>query len=300
MAKSRVIVKRRQAVQNIRKITRTMQLIATARFQAMFNRTMRTRPYSEKISALVSHVAEDQTDFAHPLLHKNEASGKARHLLITSNRGLCGGYNGSLIRAALEHAQTREAAGQQVDFHVVGNKGVSYFRFLGREMVLAEPDFPERPPFALIERLAISLMDMYAREQIDAVYVTYMKFISSGVQQVETMQLLPVEPPKQEEEQPRDAQKPAKPVTGETQYEFIPGPAHLLAELLPEMVEVCLFQSFMDAAVSEQVARMVAMRAASDAANDMIRSLTRQFNRARQNQITLDLLDVVSGAEALQ
>jgi F-type H+-transporting ATPase subunit gamma len=292
MAKARAIVKRRKAVQNIRKITRTMQLIATARFQAAFNRAVASRPYTDGITELVRKLSGEAGELDHPLLKQNTESKKSVHIAITANRGLCGGYNAQLSRAAVEHNRTREALGEHVDLYACGKKGIAYFKFTRRPMARQFTQFEDKPRFAEVEPIASELIDAYERKEIDAAYVTYMKFISTGTQRVETMQLLPIE---KREAAPEGASQSG----GGAQYEFSPPGDELLKELLPQTVKIRLYQCFTDAAVSEQVARMVAMKAATDAAGDMIKSLTGQYNRARQGQITLELLDIVSGAEAL-
>lgn len=293
MAKARAIIKRKKAVGNIRKITKTMQLIATARFQAAFNRATATKPYTERITELVEQLSARQGDAQHPLLRKNTESKRSVLIVITSNRGLCGGYNSSLLRGAMEQLRHLEGAGQTVDLYAMGKKGIGYFKFLGRAVAKSDTRFEEKPKFLEVEEIASALIDMYVRREIDSVYVTYMRFVSTAVQRVTTMQLLPIEQQVKGEEE-----APAKgPVV---QWEFIPSAEELLAELLPETVKIRLFQAFIDAAVSEQVARMVAMKAATDAAGDMVKSLSQQYNRARQSQITLELLDIVGGAEAIK
>jgi len=291
MAKSRAIDKRRKAVQNIRKITRTMQLIATARYQAAYNRAMAGKPYTERITQLVEELSRSRGDLQHPLLRANAEAKRSVLIVITSNRGLCGGYNSSLLRLAGEHLRTREAGGEKVDLHMMGKKGMAYFRFVGRALARKETKFEDKPAFADVEQMAGELMGAYERREIDSVHVTYMKFVSAGVQQPTTLQLLPIEQPPAEAEELRPAVA--------VRYDFTPPAEELLAELLPEMVKVRLFQCFTDAAVSEQTARMVAMKAATDAATDMVKTLTQRYNRARQTQITLELLDIVGGAEAL-
>jgi len=290
MAKARAIIKRRKAVQNTRKITRTMQLIATAQYQAAYSRATRTKPYTERITDLAGQLSGGQGQIEHPLLQVNTESKRSVLLVLTSNRGLCGGYNGNLLRTAVAHVDKRRAAGETVDLHVAGKKGIFYFNFLGRQMAWTDTSFDDKPAFSQVEPIASSFMDAYQRKQVDSVWVTYMKFISAGVQEVETVQLLPIEPPETAEGQAATT----------TQYDYTPPPDVLLGELLPETVKVRLFQCFTDAAVSEQASRMVAMKAATDAAADMIKTLGRQYNRARQGQITLELLDIVAGAEALQ
>ncbi len=292
MAKARTIIKRRKAVQNIRKITRTMQLIATARFQAAFNQATASKAYTQGITRLVEELAGDEADLEHPLLRVNEESRHSVLIVITSNRGLCGGYNAAVLRAALEHLDSRRAAGEQVDIFAVGKKGITYLKFLNYKLATELAVFEDRPQFSTVDPIAQTMMDAYERRAVDSVHVTYTRFESAARQHVETLKLLPLEPPTGRGEAVTGA-----PFSG---YEYSPPRRELLAELLPETVRIRLFQCFLDAAVSEQVARMVAMKAATDAAGDMIRGLSQQYNRARQSQITLELLDIVGGAEALK
>jgi F-type H+-transporting ATPase subunit gamma len=288
MANRRVLVKRRKAVRNIRKITRTMQLIATARFQAAFNRAVASRPYTEKLAELVADLSRAAGNVEHPLLNTNEGASHAALVVLTSDRGLAGGYNGNVLRVALNHLD-QHAGGKTVDVHMVGKKGISYFRFLRRPVAEQTSGIGDRPRFDQVEPIANALIDRFIRGEIASVHVAYMKFLSAGQQRPVVVQLLPLSP-----ETPKGEEK-AKAV----EYEFSPDPKQLLDELLPATVRVRLFQAFNDAAVSEQVARMVAMKAATDAAQDMIKALTREYNRARQTQITMELLDIVGGANAL-
>ncbi|GMV96914.1 MAG: ATP synthase F1 subunit gamma [Phycisphaerae bacterium] len=291
MAKARAIVKRRKTVQNIRKITRTMQLIATARFQAAYTRATASRPYTERITELAEQLSRGTGQIDHPLLRVNVESNRSAVVVITSNRGFCGGYNAAVLRAATEHVRTAETAGRTVDLHVMGRKGIGFFKFLNRPMASTDTRFEDKPRFEDVNAFAERMIAAYQRREIDAVHVSYTRFISTSVQRAATIQLLPIE---------RPAGADGAAAGAGVEYEFTPPAAELLAELLPETVKVRLFQCFMDAAVSEQVARMVAMKSATDAAGDMVKSLTQQYNRARQSQITLELLDIVSGAEAIK
>src|ERR1700712_788222 len=288
MANRRVLVKRRKAVRNIRKITRTMQLISTARFQAAFNRAVATRPYTEKLAELVADLSRAAGDVDHPLLRTNPGAHHAALVVLTSDRGLAGGYNASVLRAATAHLD-EQPAGITTDVHMVGKKGISYFRFLPRPVAEQTSGIGDRPRFEAVEPIANALIDRFVRGEIASAHVAYMKFLSAGQQRPVVVQLLPLQPEVKEGEEKK------KPV----EYEFSPDPQQLLDELLPATVRVRLFQAFNDAAVSEQVARMVAMKAATDAAQDMIKALTREYNRARQTQITMELLDIVGGANAL-
>jgi F-type H+-transporting ATPase subunit gamma len=177
---------------------------------------------------------------------------------------------------------------------MVGKKGIGYFRFLRQAVAEQTSGIGDKPRFEQIEPIANSLIDRFTRGEIASVHVAYMRFFSAGVQRPAVVQLLPLMP----EEKPEKKGEP-KEKKRSIEYEFSPDPRQLLDELLPATVRVRLFQAFTDAAVSEQVARMVAMKAATDAAGDMIKALTREYNRARQTQITMELLDIVGGANAL-
>jgi len=287
MANRRVLVKRRKSVRNIRKITRTMQLIATARFQAAFNRAVATRPYTEKLAELVADLSRAAGEVDHPLLKTHDEVPRSALVVLTSDRGLAGGYNANVLRAAVNHLEEQSARGVTTDIHMVGKKGIAYFRFLRRAMDEQTSGIGDKPRFAQVEAIANGLMDRFVRGEIASAHVAYMRFLSAGQQRPAVVQLLPLAP--------ETGGAKATPV----EYEFSPEPRQLLDELLPATVRARLFQAFNDAAVSEQVARMVAMKAATDAAGDMIKALTREYNRARQTQITMELLDIVGGANAL-
>lgn len=299
MAKARQIVKRRKAVTNIRKITKTMQLIATARYQQAFQRATATKPYTRKITQLVEELsAAAQGQIDHPLLRENPDAPSDLLLVLTSNRGLCGGYNASVLRTAFAHLESH--ADRPTELHVVGKKGNAYFRFIRRAVDRAITNIDDRPRFDQVEPIASELMKRYEAGALRHVSVVYMRFVSAGRQVPEVMRLLPLSG-----ETTQAAEKTATPPAaaagvGTVQYDFSPEPEQLLKVLLPQTVKVRLYQSFTDAALSEQVARMVAMKAATDAAGEMIKLLSRQFNRARQSQITMELLDIVGCAEALK
>jgi len=292
MANRRVIVKRRKTVRNIRKITRTMQLIATARFQAAHNRALATRPYSDGLAALVCDLTSVVEDVSHPLMRAPQGVKRAALVALTSSRGLCGGYNTNVLRTSIAHLKGLEAQGLEADVYMVGKKGINYFKFLRRPMVERITTISDAPRFHQVEPIARTLMERFAAGEIASAHVAYMRFLSAGRQRPVVMQLLPLAT----EATPGEGKTaPAKTV----QYEFSPEPKQLLEELLPATVRVRLFQCFTDAAASEQIARMVAMKAATESAGDMITALTRKYNRARQTQITMELLDIVGGANAL-
>jgi len=291
MASARIIVKRRKTVRNIRKITRTMQLIATARFQAALARATAAKPYTERLAQLVSDLSSVTENVTHPLMRPAADVKKSVMVVITSGRGLCGGYNSNVLRTAVSHLKDAEAEGVSTDIHMVGKKGCNYFKFLGREFLETLPDITDKPRFDQIEPLGNELMGRFINGEIASVHVCYMQFVSAGKQTATVTQLLPLQ---------QDVAEGAEESTHNTQYDFSPNPEELLAELLPATVRIRLFQCFTEAIASEQIARMVAMKAATEAAGDMITTLTRQYNRARQTAITMELLDIVGGANALK
>lgn len=298
MAKTREIKRRIKAVANIRRITKTMQMIATARFQAALKRATASKPYSRKIAELVAELAGAAAtgSVQHPLLQSpSPAVGRELLLVITSNRGLCGGYNSNILRAASNYL--KQAAGVTVDIEVVGKKGLNFFKFSNIPVSQSLTQFGDKPAYEEVEALAQRYMDDFAGRKYDAVRVCYMAFQSVARQSPAVVRLLPMENPAAEGSK---AQASAASSTEATSYDFSPQPAELLGELLPETVKIQLFQFFNEAVVGEQVARMVAMKSATDAAGKMGKTLTRKYNRARQAAITTELSEIISGAAALK
>jgi F-type H+-transporting ATPase subunit gamma len=299
MAKARAIVKRRKAVRNIKKITKTMQMISTAKFQKALKRAVGTKPYTLKVRELVGELAATLGDqVSHPLLTKSSGTGKIAVLVITSDRGLAGAYNGSILRAANIYLKEQEAAGKKIDLYVSGKKGIGYFNFQKRPIAKRFDQFPDAPKFAEVERVADDFMQQFIDGKVDEVRVVYMNFVSTSTQRAEVMQLLPLTA--LEEAGRKEAKEEAKKTHSETVYEFSPDPKTLLDELLPLTVKTALFQAFLDATTSENVARMVAMKSATDNADEMVKALTMQYNRARQSQITTELAEIMGGVEAMK
>jgi F-type H+-transporting ATPase subunit gamma len=299
MAKARAIVKRRKAVRNIRKITKTMQMIATAKFQKSLKRAVGAKPYVRKIRELVGELAASVGDVKHPLLRQPSEEGDRTNrialIVISANRGLAGGYNGNVLRTASAFIRAQEAAGKTVDLYVAGKKGIAYFRFQKRTITQRYDQFGDLPKFADVERAVDFFIGEFTSGKLDSVHVAYMNFISAGQQKAEVLTLLPLAAvaPASEQKQPSGPK-------GQTTYDFYPSAKELLDELLPQTVKVALFQSFLDATTSENVARMVAMKSATDNADKLIKSLTMQYNRARQSQITTELSEIMGGVEAMK
>ncbi len=288
MANRRAIVKRRKAVRNTKKITRTMQLIATARFQAAMNRAIATRPYTDRLAELVADLSGVAGDYVHPLMEVHGSAKKAAIVILTSNRGFCGGYNVNVLKVAAGRLAELAEDEIETDIYMVGSKGTRAFAHQGRDFRESYTHFGEKPEFAQVEPFAQDLIERFVTGEISAVYVAYMHFYSPGKQAPEVFRLLPLTAPGGPEASGSKAD-----------YEIRPSAQEILDQLLPASVRMRLFQSFNDAVVSEQIARMAAMKAATEAAEDMIKNLTQEYNRARQSQITMELLDIVGGADAL-
>jgi F-type H+-transporting ATPase subunit gamma len=327
MAKARAIVKRRKAVRNIRKITKTMQMIATAKFQKSLKRAVGTKPYTLKVRELVRELAASVGNVEHPLLRRPgnggvEATNRIALVVITSNRGLAGAYNGNVLRATTAFLRQQEAAGKRVDLYVAGKKGASYFQFQKRPIAMRIDTISDPPRFSEVNPLAERFIREFTGGGIDAVHVAYMNFISTGVQRPELLTLLPLAGVQEavdhiarqvaeKEDQARagalDARRSGADVRLEqhvldtkTIYDFSPEPRVLLDELLPLTIKTALFQCFLDATTSEHVARMVAMKSATDNADKMVKALTMKYNRARQSQITTELSEIMGGVEAMK
>ena len=310
MAKARAIVKRRQAVQNIRKITRTMELIATARFKKALDRATQAEAYTRKIAELVADLGQTSGDVSHPLLQRREPVRRTLLLVLTSNRGLAGGYNGNVLRVATRSYQDARAEGVATTLEVAGKRGIAFFRFRGIQADTTYTQFDDRPQFDEVEVLADRYIGMFVRGEIDRLDVAYTRFISAARQEAVLATLLPMTAAQVGEVSTptRPAPATATPTDGRaapspaerTPYEFLPDARSILEEIVPVSFKVRLFKCFLDAAVSEQIARMVAMRGATGNADEMVKSLTRLYNRARQAQITRELAEIIGGAAALE
>jgi F-type H+-transporting ATPase subunit gamma len=308
MAKARAIVKRRKSVQNIRKITRTMELIATARFKKALDRATEAEAYTRKIAELVADLGATALDVSHPLLEVRDPVRRSLLLVLTSNRGLAGGYNGNVLRVATRTHQDYQTDGIEPILEVAGKRGINFLRFRGVQAAATYTQFEDRPQFDEVEVLANKYIAMFVKGEIDRLDVAYTQFINSARQVAVVQTLLPMTTAQVGESgasvrqaKPKGTAEVAAPAKGErVPYEFLPDPKSILEEIVPVSFKVRLFKCFLDAAVSEQIARMVAMRGATENADDMIKSLTRLYNRARQAQITRELAEIIGGAAALE
>ncbi|MBY0526000.1 MAG: ATP synthase F1 subunit gamma [Gemmataceae bacterium] len=304
MAQTRALVKRRKAVRNIRKITRTMELIATARFKKALDRAVEAEAYTRKIGELAADLSANATNISHPLLQVREKITNSLVLVIASNRGLCGGYNASIMREAIGCVRKTQSEGVTLHLELSGRRAIQYFRFQGIPAEQTYTHFEDKPRFDEVDELAKRYIADFISGKLDRVEVVYMKFLNAARQIPVTETLLPLSgavPQKTGSSLERRAEaRAAAPHVGKVQYEFYPNAADILQEILPESFKVRLFKAFLDAAVSEQIARRVAMSSATENAGEMIKDLTQQYNRARQANITKEIMEVIGGAEALK
>lgn len=289
MGNTRDIKKRMKAVGNIKRITRTMQMIATSKFARAQQASVASRPYTESLFGLVAKLNAAGVGEGNPLLSQPNPKAPELTLVISAERGLCGPYNGTILRTALKHLRANEGT----KLEVVGKKGATALRFNGYSDFRHMPALGDRPEYADVERIAIDYINRFINGEISAVRIVYMKYISAGKQVPTVLQLLPFSTPE-------NSEKSAEASGFSDVYEFSPDAESLLEYLLPAAVKAVLFQSFNDAIVSEHIARMVAMKAATDNAGKMGNALKRQFNRLRQAQITTELTEIISGAAALE
>ena len=296
MANPKALDKRRKSIRNIRKITRTMELIATARFKKAMDRATAATAYTDRMAQLVSDLMQTGLEVSHPLLEVRDEPQRAVLLVLTANRGLCGGFNGNLLRAGLQRWKHLKAEVPECQLEVSGKRGIGGFKFRGHEPDEAFTHFEDKPSFAEVDEIASRYLDDYATGKIDRLDVVYMRFESVSRQHVAVETMLPLGT--FEEETTAEEQPPAAPAQ-RSEYEFLPSPASILEEIVPTSFKVNLFKCFLDTAVSEQVARMVAMKSATESADDLIRHLSMQYNRARQGRITSELVDLIGGVEAL-
>jgi len=294
MAKARKIRKRAKAVGNVRTITRTVEMIASARYQKACDLAASARPHTDKLAELVGDLLDRGTlkGLDHPLLREPEGCSRHVLLVLTSTRGLCGAYNWQVLDLALDRRRQLIDAGYEVLLWVSGKRGLGYMGSHGLQVGRSFTEFGYKPGYEQASGLAEELMAMLTRRQISGVEVAYMQYFSRGRQQPAIAQILPMELIEPPQRLPVGGGEPAP-------YETLPSAEDVLRNLLPATCRMRLWQCFIDAGVSEQAMRMASMQAATGNAEEMIHDLTVQYNRRRQAQITAELSEIMGGREAL-
>jgi F-type H+-transporting ATPase subunit gamma len=286
MAKGRELKGRIKSVENTRKITRTMEMVATSKMKRAQDRVVAARPYARALADVIASLYNPELAERFPLLRQPAREGRAAVILLTSNRGLAGAFNANLIKEARALVARLESAGTQVELHVVGKKGIGYFRYVGRAMAVTRTDITDRPTADDAASLVESLMSRFISTELDAVYVVGSRFNSVLNTPPTADRVLPVQPPSA-----KGAQK---------DYLLFPSAEAILTELLPSYVRNAVYRALVETVAAEQAARRTAMKNATDNAGDMLNLLRRTYNRARQAQITQEIAEIVGGASALQ
>jgi F-type H+-transporting ATPase subunit gamma len=289
MAKGRELKGRIKTVENTRKITRTMEMVATSKMKRAQDRVVAARPYANALTEVISSLYSTDLAERFPLLRQPATPRRVALVVLTSNRGLAGGFNANLIKEARARIAELERTGVQVDVHVIGKKGLGYFKYVGRALASQRIDITDRPTAANAAEIVDQLMNDFIAGQIDGVYVTYSKFNSALNTPPTTDRVLPVTPPQ------------AKAGTGvQRDYLLFPNAEAILTELLPSYVRNSVYRALVETVAGEQSARRTAMKNATDNAGDILNVLRRTYNRARQAQITQEIAEIVGGAAALQ
>ncbi len=285
MAKGRELKGRIKSVENTRKITRTLEMVATSKMKRATDRVAAARPYAMALGEMLSHVYSPDLAQQFPLLRRPAQTKTIALLLITANRGLCGGFNSNLIKEARARIAEWEAKGITVEMHIVGKKGIGFFKYLGKNIASQHTDITDKPTAADAAKLVDGLMTRFAAGELDAVYVTATKYKSALTAPPGTEAVLPVTPPS----------------TGGAMRDFIlaPSGAEILEALLPAYVRNAVYRSLAEAEAGFQSAQRTAMKNATDNATDLLQVYKRTYNTARQAQITQEIAEIVGGAAAL-
>jgi F-type H+-transporting ATPase subunit gamma len=294
----RILRRRIRSINATKKITRAMELIAASRIVRAQAQVQAAVPYSDTITDVVRDLAAAGAAAASPLLTPRPETRKVAHVVIGADRGLCGGYNSGVIRAAEGSMRENAELGRDYGLVVVGRKAEGYFRYRDYRIDGSFTGFSERPTYEDARNIARALEGPFLAGDYDLVELIYTRFVSIGNQEVVVRPLMPLD---RELLEGGDA-RPTATTEGETPpgYEFEPEPDEILERLLPRYAEARVYAALLNAAASEQVARQRAMKAATDNAEDLITSLTRVMNRARQDSITTEIMEIVGGAEALR
>lgn len=301
MAHPRELDKRRKSIRNMRRITRTMELIATARFKKAMDRAAAATAYTDRITKLVGDLTQAGLEVSHPLLEPRETTRHAKLLVLTGNRGFCGGFNSSLLRAGVSRWQELVDRAPDCSLEVSGKKGIAGFNFRNQNIAQEFTHFEDKPAFGEVEVIADRYLNDYTAANLDRLDVVYTKYESISRQSVAVETLLPLGTLGDQTGNKAGAETTTdRGAAGTSQYEFLPSPESILEEVVPTSFKVKLFKCFLDSAVSEQIARMIAMKAATENAGELIKGLSMQYNRARQGRITSELMDLIGGVEALK
>jgi F-type H+-transporting ATPase subunit gamma len=287
------------SVKNIQKITRAMEMVAAARLRRAEQRSEHLRPYAAAIRRMTRQAAEAAENLPRlPILQQHEREERVGLLIVTGDRGLAGAFNSQILRAGLRASAEQQQEGRTVRWYASGRRGVSSLTFRGLDVAGSYIGFTDRPGYANAREIAEDLMSAYVDDELDRVDIFYNGYISPLTQEVRRETLLPLQEASILEEAP-DEQEAGDEHGHHALVEYEPEPEEILQRLIPDYVEISVYRALLESTASEHGARMTAMRNASDNAGELIETLTLQANRARQAEITQEIMEVVAGAEAL-
>ncbi len=296
MASAKELKKKIRSISNTKKITRTMELVATAKSKRTQDRVHATAPYAAALRDILRDLAQADPD-RHPFLKAPAGVRRTAVFVVSANRGLCGGHNTNVLALAERIVREEEAAGRAVDVYMAGKKGISRFRFLGIPIKERYLKLDDRSTFRDAEEVASALMSRYLAGEVGKVLAVFTSYLSASSQKPAVTQVLPVEPSPVATD--REGRKPGR-VEETVDYIFEPDPRKILDALLPLSVKTAIYRAVVESAASEQIARRLAMKMATDNAEEMIRYYNRTYNRSRQAGITQQINEIVSGANALE
>lgn len=292
MESTRDIKGRIKSVTNIQQITKAMKMVAAARLRKAEEKANGSRPYAEKIGELLRRAASVTPGFTSPLLRKGEVK-KVGYLIISADKGLAGAYNSNVMKRTMQEISGRDRSDYAL--FLCGKQGRNYLKFRGFELDSYHFGFSDKPSAQDSIDIAKEMVDAFVKEEVDEVYIIYTKFITALRQQVKVEKLLPVETPADEEQEAANGA-----AAGEVPYIFLPDASAVLTRLLPEYVQVQVYNAMLQSAASELGSRMAAMSAATDNATERIADLNLSYNKARQAQVTNEISEIVGGAAALE
>ncbi len=289
MQKARDIRRRIRSIQNTRQITHTMEMVAASKLRRAQERVVAARPYAAKLSEVIAGLFAPQLAEKYPILRQPQRVRRSALVLLTSNRGLAGAFNVNLIRKARETLEALRAEGVEVELHVVGRKGINFFRYRKEPMATTRQDIGDRPSLSEARSIIDALIPRFESGELDAIDCVYAQFKSALSTPPVLMRVLPVESAAAESSARRAAN-----------YIFKPSAEEILTFVLPLYVRNAVYRALVENAAAEQGARRTAMKNATDNADDLVKTLTREYNKARQTQITQELTEITGGAEALK
>ena len=287
----RILRRRISSIDATKKITRAMELIAASRIVKAQGRVRSAKPYSEKVTDVIANLAGGGAGVDHPLLKQADQVTRVAYVVIAADRGLCGGYNNNVLRAVERAIAADLAQGRQYALVISGKKAAGYFSFREYEVHASYEGFSDQPNYSDAKTMAESVAELFENGDVQEVRLAYTRFLSMGTQEVTVDQFMPLEA--------SEIGADASENTAGGGYEFEPEPAEILSRLLPRYVEARLYAALLEGSASEHAARQRAMKAATDNAEDLKTNLTRIMNRARQEAITTEIMEIVSGSEAM-